>query len=94
MFERGEEGGGEGVFSGEGGVFSGGGGVSGGWRCVQGVVVFFREGCSRGAGGVPGGGVFQGSGCSRGWVFQGVEYTFIQNRFHPLTLSSKHDFIQ
>ena len=23
-----------------------------------------------------------------------VEYTFIQNRFHPLTLSSKHDFIQ
>ena len=23
-----------------------------------------------------------------------VEYTFIQNRFHPMTLSSKHDFIQ
>ena len=23
-----------------------------------------------------------------------VEYTFIQKRFHPLTLSSKHDFIQ
>ena len=27
-------------------------------------------------------------------VFCAVEYTFIQNRFHPLTLSSKHDFIQ
>ena len=24
----------------------------------------------------------------------GVEYTFIQNRFHPMTLSSKQDFIQ
>ena len=23
-----------------------------------------------------------------------VEHTFIQNRFHPMTLSSKHDFIQ
>ena len=23
-----------------------------------------------------------------------VEHSFIQNRFHPLTLSSKHDFIQ
>ena len=23
-----------------------------------------------------------------------VEHTFIQNRIHPLTLSSKHDFIQ
>ena len=23
-----------------------------------------------------------------------VEYIFIQNRFHPVTLSSKHDFIQ
>ena len=23
-----------------------------------------------------------------------VEYTFIQKRFHPLTLSSKNDFIQ
>ena len=25
-------------------------------------------------------------------VAAAVEYTFIQNRFHPLTLSSKHDF--
>ena len=25
---------------------------------------------------------------------QTVEYTFIQTRFHPMTLSSKHDFIQ
>ena len=27
------------------------------------------------------------------WI-QSEEYTFIQNRFHPMTLSSKHDFIQ
>ena len=29
-----------------------------------------------------------------GRMFQWIEYTFIQNRFHPLTFSSKHDFIQ
>ena len=27
-------------------------------------------------------------------VMEEVEYTFIQTRFHPMTLSSKHDFIQ
>ena len=27
-------------------------------------------------------------------LFYLVEYTFIQNRFHPLTLSSKHDFMR
>ena len=30
---------------------------------------------------------FEGSG-------RRIEHTFIQKRFHPLTLSSKHDFIQ
>ena len=31
---------------------------------------------------------------NRGGATPPVEYTFIQKRFHPLTLPSKHDFIQ
>ena len=27
-------------------------------------------------------------------ALRAVEYTFIQNRFHPMTLSSKHNFVQ
>ena len=53
---------------------------------------------SQGWGGVPpwstgGRGSQQTTSCHSSGIGT-VEYTFIQNRFHPLTLSSKHDFIQ